>query len=69
MPVDGGKKTTDLVMAQLYQAGHSLKEVAAILGCDRKLVKRHLKAQGVPIRPGNSIKRSEWLKRSKSNRP
>lgn len=49
------------VIAELYQSGFSLREVASILGVDRKLVKRRLEAQGVEIRPPNSVKRSGWL--------
>ena len=52
----------DPIMAQLYQGGFSLKQVAAMLGCDRKLVRRRLVAQGVAIRPGNNVQRSEWLR-------
>ena len=52
----------DPAIVGLYRAGYSLRQVGAICGIDRKTVRRHLVAQGLAIRPGNSVKRSEWLR-------
>ncbi len=48
-------------IASLYRSGFSEREVAAIMGIDRKTVARRLVAQGEPIRPSNNVKRSAWL--------
>lgn len=55
--VDGN----DSVIKRFYLSGFSLREVAAVLGVDRRQVKRRLQSQGVEIRPPNSVTRSQWL--------
>ena len=51
----------DKVMIKLYNSGYSTREVADMLGINRKTVSSHLRENGVELRKSNNIKRSKWL--------
>ena len=48
-------------MVKLYNSGYSTREVADMLGINRKTVSSHLRENGVELRKSNNIKRSKWL--------
>ena len=51
----------DETIIKFYNSGYSTREVADMLGINKKTVSAHLKANNVEMRLPNNVKRSNWL--------